>query len=475
MTALGGCSRYLAGNEPREPDTTVPASFDAAADATGATSMAQQQWDAFFSDPHLRALIEAALENNQELNIRLQEIIIAQNEVAARRGEYLPKVDAQVGAGIEKVGHHTPQGISDEAHGVPTHLPRFRFGLAASWEIDIWGKLRAARKAADARYLASIEARNFIVTQIISEIAASYYELLAIDKEIEVLESYVELQRDALRVVELKKAAARGTALPVQRFSADVLKNESRLADLERQRIQTENNINFLVGRFPQPVQRDRASFDAPPPGSLATGLPSDLLQNRPDVRQAELQLEAAKLDVKVAKARFYPALSLEADVGYESFNIRHLVATPQALAYNIAGNLIAPLLNWAAIKADYRSANAAQIQAVFEYERTILLAFTEVVNHLAAVRTLEVRTAKLEGQVETMREAIDVSNLLYQSAHADYLEVLLTRRESLDAELELIEAKVEQFKARVAVYQALGGGWRRGDARGKTNGDGRG
>src|SRR5690606_6051544 len=282
-------------------------------------------------------------------------------------------------------------------------------------------------------------------------------------------------RRSSDLVVELKKAAARGTALPVQRFSADVLKNESRLADLERQRIQTENNINFLVGRFPQPVQRDRASFDAPPPGSLATGLPSDLLQNRPDVRQAELQLEAAKLDVKVAKARFYPALSLEADVGYESFNIRHLVATPQALAYNIAGNLIAPLLNWAAIKADYRSANAAQIQAVFEYERTILLAFTEVVNHLAAVRTLEVRTAKLEGQVETMREAIDVSNLLYQSAHADYLEVLLTRRESLDAELELIEAKVEQFKARVAVYQALGGGWRRGDARGKTNGDGRG
>ena len=141
-----------------------------------------------------------------------------------------------------------------------------------------------------------------------------------------------------------------------------------------------------------------------------------------------------------------------------------------------VAGNeYLQAAAPWAAIKADYRSANAAQIQAVFEYERTILLAFTEVVNHLAAVRTLEVRTAKLEGQVETMREAIDVSNLLYQSAHADYLEVLLTRRESLDAELELIEAKVEQFKARVAVYQALGGGWRRGDARGKTNGDGRG
>lgn len=458
----GGCARYLAGNEPREPDATVPAVFDPASKASETTSIAQQQWDEFFSDPHLQALIEEALANNQELNIRLQEIIIARNEVAARRGDYLPKVDARVGVGIEKVGRHTSQGVSDETHGVPEHLPQFGFGLAASWEVDVWGKLRAARKAADTRYLASVEARNFIVTQIIAELADSYYELLALDKQTKILEQYIGIQQDALRVVELEKQAARGTELPVRRFRAEVLENESRLADLERRRVQAENRINFLVGRFPRPVERDEASFDAPLSQSLASGVPSDLLENRPDVRRAELELQATKLDVEVAKARFYPSLSLDAGVGYQAFNARHLIDTPQSLVYNLAGNLIAPLLNRAAIKADYRAANAMQIQAVYEYERTILHAFTEVVNHLAALRALEIQTEKLAEQVDTMRAAIEVSNLLYRSAHADYMEVLLTRRDSLDAELELIEAKANQRKAAIGVYQALGGGWQR-------------
>jgi outer membrane protein TolC len=173
--------------------------------------------------------------------------------------------------------------------------------------------------------------------------------------------------------------------------------------------------------------------------------------------------LEAAKLDTKSAKARFYPSLSIEAGVGYEAFNAVHLIDTPQSLAYNVAGNLVAPLLNRAAIKADYQAANARQFQAVYEYEKTLLGAFTDVANQLATIEKATQRYERLNKQVAALEDAIEVSNILYRSAHADYMEVLLTRRDYLEAQMELIETKKQQLQALVDVYKALGGGWRQG------------
>lgn len=460
-----GCAGLLGDNKAREVERELPDSWAAGAgfaDGGATTSAAAQQtWDTFFTDPHLRALIDAALDNNQELDIRLQEIIIAQAEIGARKGEYLPFVDARIGGGVEKVGGYTSQGVSDETHGVPEHLPHLSFGLSAAWELDIWARLRNAAKAANYRYLSSVEARNFLVTEIVAEIADSYYELLALDNQIDVLDRYIAIQQDALEIVKLKKQAARATELAVQRFEAEVLANQSLRYDLEQQRIEAENRINFLVGRFPQPVERDATRFETTEPPTVETGIPSELLDNRPDVRQADLLLEAAKLDVKVARARFFPSLSIEAGVGYESFNAAHLVSTPQSLVYNIAGSLIAPLLNFAAIKADYRSANARQMQAVLTYERTVLQAFTEVVNHLAMIENLRGRFERLRAQVDTLEAAIETSSILYQTARADYVEVLLTRRDALEAEMELLETRKRQLQAMVGMYRALGGGWR--------------
>jgi outer membrane protein, multidrug efflux system len=457
-----GCAPSLKGNEPREPNKVVPGSFGDAS-SQGATSTAQKKWSEFFDSSELRALIDTALKRNQELNIRMQEIIIAQTEVSARKGEYLPKVNAGAGAGIEKVGKHTSQGASDEAHGVPENLGNFQFGLTGSWEIDVWKKLRNAAKAADLRYLSSIEGRNFMVTQIVAEIARSYYELIAIDNQLDVLKRNIEVQTDALEVVKLQKQAARVTELAVQRFEAEVLKNRSHLYDLEQEKVQTENRINFLVGRYPQPVSRDAEKFKGPLPDVVQAGLPSQLLENRPDVRQAELDLAAAKLDVKAAKAAFYPSLSIDAGIGYRSFNAAHLVATPESLVYGLAGNLTAPLLNRKAIEAQYRSANARQVQAVFNYEKTLLQAFTDVANQLAAVENLKQSYELQSKQVEALARSSEVSNILFQSARADYMEVLLTKRDSLEAEMELIETKKRQLQAMVNVYQALGGGWRSG------------
>jgi NodT family efflux transporter outer membrane factor (OMF) lipoprotein len=463
-----GCAPDLGPNAPREADNELPGEWSAqtaeiVADDAAISPVVQEQWNRFFEEPDLRSLIAEALENNQELNVRVQEMIIAENEVSARRGEYLPRVDVGMTAGREKVGHYTSQGINDEENGVPENLLNLEFGLTASWEVDVWGKLRNAAKAARARYLSSVEAKNFLVTEIVAEIANSYYELLALDNQIEVLKRNIELQNEALEVVKLKKKAARATELAVERFQAEVLKNRSRRYDLEQQRIEVENRINLLVGRFPTHVERDSMKFKDAEPRRVATGLPSALLDNRPDVRAAAMQLKAAKLDVEVAKARFYPVLSVEAEVGYESFKERHLVDTPESLLYNVAGNLVAPLLNRAAIKAEYRSANAKQIQAVFEFEQTLLRSFTEVVNYVAMSENLQKRYDRLTEQVDKLEEATEVSNVLYRSARADYMEVLLTRRDALDAEMELIETKKLQMNAMIGIYRALGGGWREG------------
>lgn len=468
LLALGSsCVPSLKQNPPREPERALPRSFgsaqgtaDAPSPSSPPTRAFPRSFRDFFVDPDLKTLIETALENNQELNTRLQEIMVSRAEIMARQGDYLPRVDARVGAGIEKVGKYTRPGAVDEVTGLPKHLQHYDFGLAASWEIDIWKKLRNAAKAATYRYLSSIEGKNFMVTQLVAEIASSYFELLALDRQLEVLRRNIDIQKSALDIVRLEQQAARVTQLAVQRFEAEVLKNQSRQYELEQQRVEAENRINFLLGRYPQPVARSEKSFEEPLPSSLQAGIPADLLDNRPDVRQAELELAAAKLDVRAAKAAFYPSLSIEAGVGYEAFNLKHLITTPESLLYNVAGNLTAPLLNRRAIKAQYYAANARQLQAVFNYERTVLSAFTEVVNRLAMIQNLQKSYALQSQQVSTLTQSIAVSNVLFQSARADYMEVLLTRRDSLEAEMELIDTKSRQLRAVISVYQALGGGW---------------
>lgn len=460
LVMLSGCIPTLVENPSRDVSRAVPKSFRG--EEAGGVGVAQQDWDVFFTSPALQQLIDTALRNNQEMSIQLQELIITQNEIAARRGEYLPKLGVGLDTGVEKVGGFTSQGVADRVNGVPEHLGNFGFGLTASWEVDMWGKLRDAVRSSEARAMATAEARNFLVTQLVGEIARSYYELIALDNELEVLNRNVELQQDALEVVKLEKQAARVTQLAVQRFEAEVLKNRSRLFDLQQERVQAENRINFLVGRFPQPVARDASELSAPLPPMLEAGLPSDLLRNRPDLRRAELELVASQMDVRVARARFFPTLSIDVSLGYNSFNLQHLVSTPESIFYKLAGGLMAPLLNRAGIEADYRSANARQIQAVYNYERTLLQAFTDVANQVVKYENLQQSFALQSKQVETLSDSVEVSNTLFQSARADYMEVLLTRRDSLDAELELIETRKRLLQAMVNIYQSLGGGWRK-------------
>ena len=448
----------------RQENKAVPASFNNSQDSTNTGKTA---WREFFTDPYLTTLIDSALLGNQELNVTLQEIQVSNNEVFARTGAYRPFVSLGGGAGVDKVSRYTSRGAADEVSEIrpgvptPTFLPNLYFGVTASWEIDIWHKLRNSKKAAVASYLGSIEGKNFQITNLVAEIATSYYELLAYDNQLAIIKQNLVILNNALSITKQEKEAAKVTELAVRRFEAEVYKTQSLQYEIQQKIVETENHINFLVGRFPQHVQRNSQGFNELNPTRVYAGVPLQLLQNRPDIRQAEWNLQAAKLDVNVARANFYPSLNLTGFFGLMAYNPLYLVYTPQALVTSLAGDFAGPLVNKTAITAAFRTASAKQIQTVYNYEKSVLNAYIEVANQLANIDNLGQKFLTKNNQVQALTQSTSISLKLFTSARADYMEVLLTQRDVLEARIELIETRMQQLSAQVNAYRALGGGWR--------------
>jgi multidrug efflux system outer membrane protein len=441
----------------------VPESYDNSKDSSNVSMI---QWRNFFTDQNLANLIDTALKNNQEMMITLQEVQIAKNDIRFREAPLLPTVGARLGVGVEKVGRYTSQGAGDASTEikpgmeVPDPLTDITAGLYANWELDIWKKLRNAKNAAVTRYLATVEGKNFVLTNLVAEVANSYYELLALDNQLQIVRQNIELQKNSLEIVKIQKDAARVTELAVQKFNAEVLKSQSMEFSILQNIKETENKINFLLARYPQDIPRDRSNFLSLVPASVKSGIPSQLLANRPDIKQAELDLAAAKLDVKVARAEFYPSVGISAALGFQAFKPSYLVKFPESLLYSLAGDLAAPLINRKAIKAEFQNANSRQLQAMYNYERSILNAYLEVSTQLSKIDNLGKSYDLKSKAVDALTRSIEVSNDLFKSARTDYFEVLMTQRDALESKLELVETKKDQLNAVVNIYRGLGGGW---------------
>jgi NodT family efflux transporter outer membrane factor (OMF) lipoprotein len=442
----------------RPPNRVVPDSFAGLSDTRSSGLI---PWRDFFKDANLVALVDAALQNNQELNIAIQETVVANAEVMARRGEYLPKVGFGAGLGDEQTPKFTSQGQADERSEIGPNLRKYDFGLYASWELDVWKRLRTLANAASHRYLASIEGRNFMVTRLVAEIASSYYELLALDRQLQVVTDNIALQQRALDLARAQFQAGRATSAAPARFEATLRAMQSSQYTIQQRIVETENQLNFLAGRFPQRTERSTTEFLDKQPTAMAVGVPADLLANRPDIRQAELELAAAGLDVQAARKAFYPSIGIESVVGYQSFDATKLLNTPDSLLFGLVGRAFAPLLNRKGITADYNSANSREMQAVLRYERAVLTAFVEVSNRVSLTRNLSQSYGLKQQQVERLAQSVDISTELFNLNRAEYLEVLTARRELLEAQQELVEMKQRQMVATVTLYQALGGGWR--------------
>jgi multidrug efflux system outer membrane protein len=456
------------------PGAAMPANYTARYNGTAnSENSSQVPIEDFFNDPILSHLICQGLAGNQELKILYEDIQIARNVILGRSGAYLPSVSLGGLAGLERFSQFTALGAAEKeltylpGRHFPDPMGNFLLSANISWQIDIWRQLHNAKDAAVLRYLSTAEGRNYAVTHLVAEIAENYYGLMALDKRLENLDTIIALQEKSLEIAKAKKAAARGTELGVQRFLAEVRRNQSQKLILQQDIIEVENRINFLVGRFPQPVERATGDFIDLNLHALSLGVPAQLLQNRPDIRQAERELAANGLDVKVARANFFPRLDIAnpdgqmGPVGYQAFNPKYLFWTPEALLVNVAGNLVVPLINKRGIRADYLTANARQLQSLYNYQRVILNAFTEVVNRVSKVQNYSKSIEIKKEQVKSLVASVDLASKLLLRAFpgVDYMDVLFAQRDLMDARMVLIETKQQQLSAIVNVYQALGGG----------------
>lgn len=343
---------------------------------------------------------------------------------------------------------------------IPRNLPDFAVGLQSSWEVDLWGRLRSQRQSAIARYLATVEGTNLVRTELIAAVASAYFDLLALDHVREILRRSAQRQAEAVEVVRLQKQAGRANDLAVRQFEAQLADTLAMERESVQQGREAENTLNLLLGRFPQPVPRDKAVLFGDPPGAPSAGVPSDLLVNRPDVRAAEMILRAAKFDLQAARAAFFPSFTITAGGGYQAFEPSFLFRTPESMAYSAAGALVAPLVNRRALEAQFAGAKADQIEAMHEYQRALLVAVTEVTNALSNVRAVDDVLAARRDRRAALERAVGTADDLYRAGKATYLEVLLAQQTSLQADIELVEASRARRVANVAVYRALGGGW---------------
>lgn len=442
----------------------MPESF---ANTNDSTNSADINWKQYFTDANLVILIDECLKNNLDMHIALQRIEAAQAGMRLNKNALFPSLGANVSFWQRKFGYYTMDDAGNRTteiqpgRMVPTHLPDYFVGLQTSWEVDVFGKLRNRKKAAVARYFSSLEGKNIVITNLIANVANSYYELLALDNQLDITRETINLQENALELIVAQREVGAANELAVKQFKAQVANSKALEFEILQEITETENTLNFLLGRYPQTINRDKSQLNNVLPFNPGVGIPSSLLKNRPDIRQAEFELVATKADVKAAKAAFYPSLNINGAIGFQAFKAGLLFTNPQSLAYSALGTLIAPLLNRGAIKAEFKTASAMQQEALFNYQKTILNGYVEVHNEVARIKNLE-KIVDLKTQESTfLTESIETSTDLFKTGRANYLEVLMAQKNALESKLELIDVKQRQFNATIDIYKALGGGWR--------------
>jgi NodT family efflux transporter outer membrane factor (OMF) lipoprotein len=373
-------------------------------------------------------------------------------------------------AGVEKFGDYTMTGvgnydtnlspnISEDQKVSQPLVPDYFLGLRSSWEVDLWGKLRQSKKAAFARFMASEKGRQLVTTALVADVANLYYQLLSLDNELAILDKNITLQERALELVKIQKQGGRATELAVKQFAAQLLNTQALKAEKTQEITQTENQLNRLLGRHPQPIVRGASLLEQELPQQVQAGVPTDLLRRRPDIQQAELELMATKADVASARAAFLPALTLNPYVGYSAFNAS-LLFKPASLAFGILGGLSTPLLNRSNLRADFKRADAGKVQAFAAYQSAVLTGVQEVMTNLHGIENFRQAAELKQEEVEVLQEAVGAANDLFASGYATYLEIITAQRSVLEAELHLANTRKNILQSTVGLYRALGGGW---------------
>ncbi|HRD49096.1 MAG: efflux transporter outer membrane subunit [Candidatus Competibacter sp.] len=445
--ALGGCS--LAPTYQR-PEVPVPAQWEV--NIQQANDLANTTWWKQFRDPVLDHLIQIALQENKDVQIAAARVEEYMGRYGVTRSGQFPQVGANADAA--RTLNSESGGVTPGANPVNA----FQINLGVSFELDLWGKLRNATEAARADLLATEETRRTVILTLVSQLANSYVQLLDYDKQLTVTRETLRTRSESVRINGLRFKAGLISELDYQQAIAEYQNAAVQVPLLERQIAQQENAINLLLGRNPGQIARgvplDRLTLPQVP-----GGLPSELLERRPDIRQAEQQLIAANAQIGVAKAAFFPSISLTGLFGYASTDLSDLFKGPSR-TWQFAGTLAQPIFTGGALTGQLQVAEAVQQQALLNYQQVIQNAFAEVDNSLIAVKKLREQLKDEAAQVKALQRYLDLATLRYQNGYSDYLTVVDAERNLYSAQLQYVQDQGSLFVALVNLYKAMGGGW---------------
>jgi NodT family efflux transporter outer membrane factor (OMF) lipoprotein len=417
------------------------------------------EWQIFFTDSILVKLIATGLANNLDLLTAVQRIEMTRADYAIKTGAVFPSLATIASANVGNVNQNMV-GNADQSQRLNNFRDEYFIGFQSSWEVDAWGKLRNQKKAAYSRYLASQKGRHLVMTSLIAEVGRLYYELLAVDNELEIIRKNIEFQQTAVDIINIQKVGGRATELAVQQSTAQLLSTKA----LEKQKLQMvvelETEINLLLGRYPQQIVRGKDISEQPLPEMLHEGVPSSLLLNRPDIQQAELELEASKAELQAARAAFLPTISISPYAGFNSLTASSIFQSPESMAAGLLGSISAPLFNRNRIRSEFNYSIARRSEAFYAYQQTIIRGFGEVSNTIRRISNLQMIFELKQEEVNVLSNAVSTSNVLFTSGYATYLEVITAQKSVLEAELELANIKKEIFHSVIDLYKALGGGW---------------
>lgn len=421
------------------------------AEGTDTSSMASVHWKTLFADTILTGLIAEGLNQNIDMKIALQRINAAGANFRQSKAAFLPDLNGTASVTQSKLSF--PQGF-----GIISSSTQYDMGLRATWEADIWGKLKSAKKAALATLLQSEAARRAVQTQLIADIAGRYFTLLALDQQLLVLEQTVNNRKTDVRTMKALKAANVVTGAAEVQSEASQYAAEVAIPRLQKQIRETENSLNVLLARPSSAVRRSSLN-EQRLLTDLKAGVPVQLLQNRPDVKQAEYAFMAAFEATNVARKLFYPSITLTANGGFTSFSLKDWL-TPDGLFGNIAAGIAQPIFNKGANKARLATAQAAQQEAALNFQQSLLKAGEEVSNALFAYQTAERQQEIRVRQLAALGKSVDFTKkLLRYSSATNYTDVLTSEQNLLAAQMEDIDDKLQQWQAVIALYRSLGGG----------------
>jgi len=418
-----------------------------------AKSLGEQKWWEVFQDKQLQELIHTALQRNYDVRIAATRVLQAQAQLGITRADQLPTISA----GAQAVNERNPR----TKFFPPYETNANQVDVSLAWELDFWGRYRRATESARATLLATEWARESVINTLVSDVATAYFQLRSLDLQLEISRRTLASRRDSLQLTQTLANGGATSMLDVRQAEQLVFTAAETIPDLERQIEQQENFLSTLLGNNPGPIARGMSLTDQPHAPDVPAGLPSSLLERRPDIREAEAQLIAANAQIGVAKAAYFPQINLTADAGYQSSALTSLFTGPAGL-WSFGGSLVQPIFTGGRIRSNVRFTEARQQEALLAYQQTIQQAFRGVSDSLVEYHKDREFRQYQQQLALSAQDAAQLSEMRYRGGAASYLEVLTNETNYFDAQLGLAQAQLNELAGLVRIYRNLGGGWQR-------------